>query len=225
MNRKTLLVAALLATASLAAIVASIATAEDPMDAKTAAPAGPAEMPLPPGWTKADMEACMMAATPGDQHKRLVAEAGVWQGKTTMWMVPGAEPMQSQCTSTITPIMDGRYTKCEMAGDMPGMGPYNGFGIYGFDNVSQKYVSTWIDNHSTGIMTGMGEASADGKTLTWKFTYNCPITKKPVVMREVETNTGPNTKTLEMFGPDPKTGKEFKMMRIELTKQSGGTGG
>ena len=38
-------------------------------------------------------------------------------------------------------------------------------------------------------------------------------------MREVETITGPNTKTLEMFGTDPKSGKEFKMMSIELTKE------
>jgi hypothetical protein len=38
-------------------------------------------------------------------------------------------------------------------------------------------------------------------------------------MREVETVTGPNSKTLEMFGTDPKSGKEFKMMRIELTRK------
>ena len=44
--------------------------------------------------------------------------------------------------------------------------------------------------------------------------------KKLVTMREVETITGPNSKTLEMFGPDPKTGKEYKMMVIEYTKKA-----
>jgi hypothetical protein len=38
----------------------------------------------------------------------------------------------------------------------------------------------------------------------------------------VETITGADTKTLEMFGADPKSGKEYKMMRIELTKQKDG---
>jgi hypothetical protein len=38
-------------------------------------------------------------------------------------------------------------------------------------------------------------------------------------MREIETVTGPNTKTLEMFATDPKSGKEYKMMRVELAKQ------
>jgi len=60
--------------------------------------------------------------------------------------------------------------------------------------------------------------SKDGKTLTWTFECNCPLTKKPVTMRQVETVTGPGKKTLEMFGAEPKSGEEFKMMRIELTK-------
>jgi hypothetical protein len=137
-----------------------------------------------------------------------------------MWMAPGAEAMKSACTSTVTTMMDGRYLKCEMAGEMPGMGPFNGFGLVGFDNVSQKFVGNWIDNHSTGIMNGEGELSPDGKTLTWRYTYNCPVTKKPAVMREVERMTGENTKTLEMFGNDPKSGKEFKMMSIDFTKKS-----
>ena len=88
-----------------------------------------------------------------------------------------------------------------------------------FDNVSKKFVAIWLDNHSTGIMQGVGEQSSDGKTTTVSYTHNCPITKKPTVMREVETITGPNTKTLEMIGTDPKSGKEFKMMSIELTKE------
>jgi hypothetical protein len=157
--------------------------------------------------------------TPGKEHEHLAEGAGVWHCKTRMWMTPGGEPMTSEGASTVTPIMDGRYVKVEMAGEMPGMGPYNGFGIYGFDNVSQKFVSTWIDNHSTGIMTGFGKLSEDGKTLSWKYTHNCPITKKPAVMREIETITGPNTKTLEMYGADPKSGKEFKMMHIEMTRK------
>ena len=207
----------LLALASVAAI-ASFAIADASKDAKP--PAGlPPDFKLPPGWTMEDVQACIRAATPGKQHERLVKEAGQWNGKTTMYM-PGQDPQTGECTCTITPIMDGRYTKVEIKGDMPGMGPYDGVGMYGFDNVSQKFVSSWIDNQSTGILTGTGELSDDGKTLTWKYNFNCPVTKKPAVMREVETITGPNTKRLEMFGPDPKTGKENKMMTIDFTKKS-----
>jgi hypothetical protein len=54
--------------------------------------------------------------------------------------------------------MDGRFIKLEMEGDMPGMGPFHGFGLYGYDNVSQKYQATWIDNCGRGS-TGTQKSS------------------------------------------------------------------
>ena len=67
----------------------------------------------------------------------------------------------SDTTSSVTSIMDGRFIKVEVKGDMPGMGPYHGVGVYGYDNAAKKFVSSWIDNHSTGIMQGEGELSKD----------------------------------------------------------------
>lgn len=215
--KSTKLFSLLLVAAIGLAAISTFAIADASKDSK--APADQPELKLPPGWTMEDMKACMLAGTPGKMHKHLMNEAGVWNGKTTMFM-PGSEPATSDCVSTITPIMDGRYITCEIKGDMPGMGPYDGFGLYGFDNVSQKFVSTWIDNHGTGMMTGTGELSEDGKVMSWKYTFNCPLTKKSTIMREIESVTGPNTKRLDMFSPDPKTGKEAKMMTIEFTKKS-----
>lgn len=217
LNRRNVFTPLCLSVAGIAAVAGLLAFTEPAKDMK---PAGQPEMQLPPGWTPEDMQACMVAGTPGPMHEHLAKGVGVWNGKNTMWMAPGMDPIKSESVSTVKSAMDGRYFKCEMVGDMPGMGPFNGFGLAGFDNVSQKFVSTWIDNMSTGIMNGTGELSSDGKVLTWTFSYNCPINKKPTVMREIETITGPNTKTLEMWSTDPKSGKEFKMMQIDFTKQS-----
>ena len=74
-------------------------------------------------------------------------------------------------------------------------------------------------NHGTGLMNGTGDLSADGKTITWQYTFNCPINKKPTAMKEIETTTGPKSKTLEMWGADPKSGKVYKMMLIEMTRR------
>lgn len=219
-----------LACVGLAFVAASVAFAQPAKDNKAPAKAPAAVQPgkdapkmdLPPGMTEADMKACMEAATPGEKHQQLAKDVGTWSGKATMWATAGAEPTKSDCTSTVTPIMDGRFIKCEMAGNFEGMGPFNGFGLYGFDNVSQKFQCTWIDNCTTGMMTGTGEASSDGKTMTWTYTGNCPLTKKPIALREEQRWTGKDTKTLTMYGPDLKTGKEFKMMEINLTRKSGG---
>jgi hypothetical protein len=207
----------LIAVAGLLVVAASLAVAEP---SRKSPPAGQPEFKLPPGWTAADMQACMVAGTPGKMHEYLAKGVGVWHGKQSMWMAPGAEPVTNETVSTVTPWMDGRFVKCEMSGEIPGMGPYTGFGAYGFDNAAGKFVSVWVDNHSTGIMNGVGELSEDGKMLSWKYTFHCPITQKPAVMRDVETVTGPNTKTIEMFSVDPKSGKEYRMMRIELTRKS-----
>jgi hypothetical protein len=214
-------ICALFAAAGLTVAVVSVAIAEPSDDPKPAAAGQQPEMQLPPGWTQADMQACMTAGIPGKMHDHLAKSVGVWQGKNTLWMFPGAPPMKTESTATLTPMLDGRFVKCEMSGEMPGMGPYNGFALYGFDNVSQKFVSTWVDNCGTGMAHGTGELSSDGKTLTWTFSYNCPINKKPTTLREVETITGPDSKTLEMYGLDPKSGKEFKMMEIALTRKAG----
>jgi hypothetical protein len=180
------------------------------------------KMQLPPGWTEADMQACMNAGMPGPMHEKLMKSVGTWTGTSTHWMAPGMPPTTSPCDVTITKEMDGRYVRSEYKGEMPGMGSFRGLGYNGFDNVSQKFVSTWIDSMSTGIMTGVGTLSPDGKAMTWDFSYNCPITKQTQKMREVERYTGDDTMTLEMSGKDPKSGQEYQMMKIDLKRTSGG---
>ena len=212
MSYRKLIAPAFVAAAGVAALVGSLVAADAAKDDK-------GEMKLPPGWTMDDMKACIAAGTPGKMQELLSKDVGEWTGKSTMYMGPDGPPMTSECTSTVTSIMDGRYIKVEMHGDMPGMGPYVGGGVYGYDNVSKKFVSSWIDNHSTGIMQGEGELTDNGKSITWEYKANCPITKKPTTMKEVDTRTGADSKTLEMWGDDPKSGKNYKMMKIELTRK------
>ena len=216
-NSKKLLLVTCSGLLGLAAVVASLAMAEPGKDGK--APGMP-EMKLPPGWTQEDMQACMAAGTPGKMQESLTKHAGVWKGKNTTWMAPGSEGQKWDSMSTIKSVMDGRFTTCEVAGDMPEMGPFKGFGIYGYDNVTKQFQATWIDNWGTTMMAGTGDLSADGNTLTWNYKYTCPITRKPTTMREVDTHTGPSTMTMDMFATDPKSGKEYKMMHVDFTKQS-----
>jgi len=211
----------------IAAIVAgSLALAQPATkDTKPAQPGTgqPIQPQLPPGMSEADMKACEEAGTPGPAHAELAKRIGVWTCKATMWMTPDAPPAQSENTTTFTSFLDGRFVRCEVAGDMMGM-PFNGFGLYGFDNVAQEYQAFWVDSYGTGMMIGTGNKSADGKTFTWTYAYNCPIAKGPVKFRQVETITGANTMKMEMYGPDAKTGKEFKMLEVAYTRKAGTTG-
>lgn len=212
MIRKAMLVVPCLCVAGLTAALA-MGPGEGKKDA---AP----EMKLPPGWTEQDMAACMTAATPGKDHAAMTAEVGTWSGKSEFTMGPGGETMHSVTNMKATMIMDGRFLQCEVSGDMPGMGPFKGMGIYGFDNTTQKHQATWIDNMNTTMMQGTGERSADGKVMTFVYNFTCPITKKPSTFREVTTTLSANTMRMEMFGIDPKSGKEYRMGKIDFTRQS-----
>ena len=71
------------------------------------------------------------------------------------------------------------------------------------------------------MMTGTGELSDDGKVMTWKYDFNCPLTKKAVVMREVETDHRPEHQALRDVRPRPEdAARNTKMMTIEFTKKS-----
>lgn len=211
-SRKSLVAVAFVATAALLAGTFAIA------DDKPANGKGQPEMKIP-GMDPAHMQACMEAGMPGKNHAWLQKMCGTWKGKSQMWMTPEmTEPMNNECTQTITSLMDGKFIECTMKGEMAGMGPFTGRGTTGFDNVSKKFVSTWIDSCSTGIMNGTGELSADGKVMTWSYTANCPIQKKAVTMKMTETYNSPDSMTFVMYMNDFKTGKEFKHMQIELTR-------
>ncbi len=185
--------------------------------AKQPAPAAPLSKEQAQAKMQECMMACMEAATPGSEHERLAKGVGTWNGKVIMYM-PEMEPTKSDCVTTVTARMDGRFFECQTKGEMPGMGPFEGGGICGFDNVAKQYQTVWYDCMGTGMAMGTGELSSDGQTMTWTLTYNCPVKKGPVQMRQIEKITGPDTMTLEMHGPNPLTGEEFKMMEIAYTR-------
>ena len=175
----------------------------------------------PPQMTpeqKAMMDKMTKAATPGAQHAMLAKLAGEWACTVKYQMDPSQPWQESQSTATITTLMDGRYIQEVDAGQMNGM-PFTGMGVYGFDNVSGKYVSTWIDNMGTGIETSVGTADASGKVITYAATMSDPMTGKPTNSRMVFTLVDDNHHTLEMFGTPPGAKKETKMMTINYVRK------
>ncbi len=164
-------------------------------------------------------KAWMDFATPGDMHKMLAKSDGAWNGANTTWMENGAKPMTSTSEATNKMIFEGRYQISEHKGNFMGM-PFEGMSITGYDNAKKKFVSTWIDNMGTGIMSMEGEWNASTKSIEFKGKMTDPARPgKDCDVREVYTFVDDNTQKLEMYGPDSKTGKEFKTMEITFTRK------
>ena len=173
----------------------------------------------PPEMTpeqKAEMEAYMKAGTPGAPHQLLASTAGNYDLKIKSWSAPGAPPMEESGTATRAMTLGGRVCVEDVTGTMMGM-PYTGRGMTGFDNVTGKYWSIWMDTMSTGMMVSEGTCDAQ-KACTFTGTWNDPVKKGPVKARMTTRWTTPTTEVFEMYGAG-KDGKEMKMMEITYTKK------
>lgn len=180
------------------------------------------EKPKEQPWVEVDsatqMKNWMEYATIGEPHKMLAKSNGTWNGEVTMWMAPGTPPMTSTATMTNKMIMDGRYQVSETKGNMMGQ-PFNGIGTTGYDNHKKVYMATWIDNLGTGMLKMEGPWDEATKSITLTGKMIDPMTGRECDFKEVYKMIDDNNQLMEMYGPDPKTGKQFKTMEIKLTRK------
>jgi len=162
------------------------------------------------------MKAWMAYATPGDAHKTMANLVGTWDATVKSYM-PGAPATEQKSTSTFESVMDGRYIMEKADGNFQGM-PFHGMGIYGYDNGEKHYVSTWVDNMGTGMMSGTGTSDDGGKTINWVQKGFDPMSGKEMSFRSVMHMMSADQYHFEMFGADP-TGKEMKMMEITYDRK------
>ena len=211
------------------AFLFGVAVAEDkPQQGQQAQPAASVEKPAAeraaaqPAGDKQQMPPEQMMAewmkvnTPGKEHETLKKLAGTWKCEVTMSMMPGAPTQTSRGTNKSEMILADRYLKSDFQGEMMGM-PFKGVGLMGHDNIKKKFVSLWVDEMTTGLMTSEGTADASGKVIT--FTGECPeVTGETKPFRHVFTIESDDKHTFEAYAPGPD-GKEFKMMTIVYTRE------
>ena len=160
----------------------------------------------------------MAYMTPGEAHTTMAKWDGEWVGDMTMWMGEGAPPMKSTTTASNKMIMGGRYHMSEHKGNFMGA-PFEGMSTMGYDNAKKVYESTWIDNMGTGVMRMEGSYDSTTKTYSMKGRIICPANGQECDVRETYRIIDDNTHVMEMYGPDMKTGKEYKNMEIRFTRK------
>ena len=198
---------------------------EKTADPISAAPAdsAKAEAKTETAWVPVDsateMKAWTEYSTPGEAHKMLAKTTGTWIGESTAWMGNGAPPNKSKSTLVNKMIMDGRYQPSTFKGDMMGM-PFEGMSIGGYDNHKKKYFTTWIDNMGTGFLKMEGTMDESSKKINYSGKMVNPANGIECEMRELYTMIDDNTGLMELYGPDSKTGKEYKTMEIKLTRKN-----
>lgn len=154
--------------------------------------------------------------TPSKAHEMLSKDTGKWTSEMTFWMDEQAEPQKATAQVEYKMILNGLYQEGIHTGNMWGM-DFEGRSTTAFDNATQEYISTWIDNMGTGIATSKGKYNEETKQLVLNGSMVDPVTKKEKVTKEVITYIDENNQKMEMF-EIKKDGSEFKTMEILSTR-------
>ncbi len=151
-------------------------------------------------------------ATPGPEHKHLQSFEGTWDAKMQMAGAPEA----MNAVATYKTELGGLWVSSEFKCDSPAF-KFTGRGLDGYDTNKKKFVGTWADSMSTGLM--VMEGTRDEKTKTTTMTgQGYDETGKVAKYKNVTKETDANHFTFQMFmvGDD---GKETLAFTIEYTRR------
>ena len=166
-------------------------------------PAVAQEMPQPP--------------KPGPEHELLKMEAGTWDAVVEIMPGPGAPPMKSTGVETGVVGCGGLCLATEFKGEMMPGQTFEGRGLATYDPAKKKFVGSWTDSMSVGLMvtestydpaTKTSTGWMEGPDMTGKISRMKGVTEFPAADRRVFT--------MYSAGPD---GKEAATMRITYTRR------
>src|SRR5689334_11679678 len=113
----------------------------------------------------------MQSANPGPAHKQLAKLAGSYTTVTRFSAQPSAAPVDSNGTAKFSVVLDGRFLLEEDAGIFMGQ-ETKGLKVWGYDNATKQYISTWMYTGSTGFMSLSGDSKDDGKSVNFMASFN-----------------------------------------------------
>ena len=154
---------------------------------------------------------------PGPHHQALMKEVGTWETHMKQWMQPGAPPMESTGSATLESLLGGRFLSEVVTSTMMGM-PFEGRGVWGFDNATQKHVGTWFDSFGTMMLHFEGTCDGACKVVTMVSDYLDPMTKSNKRMKSVSKSIDADHTVAELYDV-AKDGKEIKMTEIAYTRK------
>lgn len=166
------------------------------------------------------MKQWMQLAEPREEHTQMARLAGVWDTKSLHWAYRGAEPSVSDGKATYEPIMGGRFLLERVESKMEFSGQefdFEGLGIIGYDNFTEKHFFAWVDNMGTMMLVGEGHALDNGDIVYYSEMPN-PMGAGMMKMKYVTRILDEHHHVFDMYyqGED---GEWFKNMVIESSQK------
>jgi len=153
---------------------------------------------------------------PGPEHELFKNDAGTWDATVQTWMAPGAPPETSKAVETNVLGCSGLCLVTDFKGDFGGTS-FHGHGTTAYDSAKKKYVGSWTDSMSTGLL--VGESSYDpAKRVLTGYMEGPDMTGKVVKSKAVTEYKADGSRVFTMYNRTPD-GKEAESMRITYVKR------
>lgn len=152
------------------------------------------------------------AGTPGPDHAWMAFMVGSWDVAGKFWNGPG-EPQNTEGRMETHWHLGRRYLRSEYSGEWEGE-PFTGEATLGFDKITSRYKSVWIDSMSTNV--AYAEGTRKGDVITMKGKAHMPMMGE-VSFRTVYTKTGDDAYEMVDFWTMEGQG-ERKVMELSYTR-------
>ena len=168
----------------------------------TAAVSAAQQMPLP---------------KPGPEHQVFKHDEGTWDATVEIFAAPGQPPMTSKGVETNMVGCGGLCLISDFKGEMMPGQVFHGHGTTAYDAAKKKYVGSWTDSMSSGLLIGESTYDPASKTVTG-WMEGPDMTGKVAKMKSVVEYKDAGTRVFSMYGPGPD-GKEAMGMRITYKRR------
>ncbi|MFH1278156.1 MAG: DUF1579 domain-containing protein [Candidatus Eisenbacteria bacterium] len=164
----------------------------------------------------AEMAKWMEVAAPGPHHAHMKDMVGTWKATGKMWMKPGEPPAETTGTAEFRLVLGGRFLDQRFSGMSMGM-PFEGIGISGFDNLSGKHTSFWIDTWGTLMTTSEGSCTDHCSVITETGHYPDIMTGGTKTYKMVVRSVSKDEAVMEMYDV-AADGTETRTMEMVYTR-------
>ncbi len=151
------------------------------------------------------------------EHERLKYFEGNWAHKTSIWLAPDSEPIQSNGKSKVASLHDGRHYVLQHSGRIID-DVFTSSSQMGFDNLREEYITFSTDSLSTGLFVAYGKYDSAKKTYT--FYGEIPSLRNPgesIKVRLVRRIVDENHYTFEWHETHGR--QEIKTMQSDFTRK------
>lgn len=167
--------------------------------------------------TAADAAAFEKAGVVGLQHQRLAELVGTWKVTQSFWTSGNLTPKIDTGSATYAMVLGGRHLRQDLQINSADKA-FEALGYIGFDNMTGRYYSSWMDINFTGMIIAYGDYDATAHTYTFMGTLPGPAAGEAVPLRAELKVVDANHFIYDFY--ERHAGIEALAVRLEYTRQN-----